>query len=571
MSVRSASGLRRAEEAEERYLQLFRDMPVGMFAYSRDDRRFEPNPALARMFGYQGPEHMSTDRPAREFLIDEGERRRLLKDLIRDGAVANFVTATERLDGSTIWVSIDARAVVSGNNVERIEGIARDITDQVNVDAELHKTQERFASLVHDAPILFASVDSEARLTHVAGDVLKEIGMEPSAMVGQPLSTFFGAREEVMAHFARALAGETFNCPGILGGRQFHVHYRPLTHDSGAVTGAMMVAVDVTERAEAEAVAELSRERLEWVLGSTPIMLVSVDTHGVFNFAGGQVAERVGIDLATVLGQTYQELFKGTPQIVEWWRRTIAGEAHLEEIQHLEHMYLTYFFPLHREGEPIGAAMVGMDITDRADAQRQAAARARYQAVVIRVGAAALASSDHGQLLQEAISSMAQVLEVPLAAAFEIQHEQETATVMAMAVDTDIDAMVGTRVPLSDLSSYRNVVASGHAVAVDDYDRQTEFSRNQFMTTLGARASMAALIPGAERALGTIILISRSPRAWTSYELEFVQIMANMMSVALQRTRAEEQRRYFWPDWLARRRRSVARSPATSTMTPCRS
>lgn len=518
-------------------------MPVGMFVYSREDGRLEPNPALARMFGHQGPAEMMMSRLGREFLVDEGERKRLLNALIRDGAVSNFVSFTKRFDGRGIWVSIDARAVISGRTVERIEGIARDITDQVKADSERRSTEDRLASLIREAPIVFVAVDREFRFTHLAGDFFKIIDMEPSAMVGQPLSRFFAARPDIMARFSRAVAGETFSGSGTLGGRQFHVQYRPLLADSGAVNGALMVAVDVTERAQAEAVAEVNRERLERVLSSAPIMLVTVDGEGIFDYANGDIAYQLGIDLETIVGQHYAVRFKDHPDIADWWRRALGGEAHSQESQRDQHTYLSYFAPLQREGVLAGASMVGLEITDLAEAQRQAATRARYQASVIQVGAAALASANQEQLLQEAMVSMASVLDLPLAAAFEIQHVRDTATIRALVSDTDIVGTVGTAFPLSQLVSYQVLVATGHAMAVDDYDKQTEFSRNALMDELGVRASLAVLIPGAERAVGTIILYSRRPRIWTPYELEFVEIMANMMSVALQRTRAEEQRR----------------------------
>ncbi len=62
--------------------------------------------------------------------------------------------------------------------------------------------------------------------------------------------------------FVRALAGEEVNSTEVFVGYNFAVHYTPLRASSGEITGAIMVATDVTQRLEAERLRlELEKEQ----------------------------------------------------------------------------------------------------------------------------------------------------------------------------------------------------------------------------------------------------------------------------------------------------------------------
>jgi PAS domain S-box-containing protein len=304
----------------DRYLRLFEDLPVGMFAFSGETGTLDVNPALGSMFGFTTPALMIS-RPPGDFLLARVERQRLMVLLRADNSVTNFVSRASREDGRTLWLSVDARAVFSGKRLERLDGVVRDITAQVQAARELCATRIRLAR-----------------------------------------------------------------------------------------------------------------------------------------------------------------------------------------------------------------------------ARESAASRARYQATVIEIGALALSGNDPGQLLDEALSAMAAVVGVPLAAAFEVYPDQGTATISAVVDDSGTAAAVGTTFPLAALTTYQAVLDSGGAVAVEDYAIESEHRRTPMMIDLAVRASLSALIPGGQRPLGAISLFSRLPRIWTVDEKEFVQLMAGMMSTALQRSRAEEQK-----------------------------
>ncbi|OHC66129.1 MAG: hypothetical protein A2045_03635 [Rhodocyclales bacterium GWA2_65_20] len=128
------------EAAELRYRNIFEHASEGIFQSTRDGRYLAANPALARLYGYDSPQALMADLADIERLLYVLPDRRVdfLTLIERDGEVLNFESEVYRRDGSRIWISENAHAVL-GTKGEFIcyEGTVQDISERKRTEAHL--------------------------------------------------------------------------------------------------------------------------------------------------------------------------------------------------------------------------------------------------------------------------------------------------------------------------------------------------------------------------------------------------------------------------------------------------
>lgn len=120
---------------------------------------------------------------------------------------------------------------------------------------------EHFRQVLRHAPIAVWQINREGTITLSDGHALAALGLEPGMLVGQNFFAAFAERPEIVADARRALEGEEFAGVVEYQGRVFDSTYRALRGPDGRVECALGVAVDITERAQAEA--ELKRIHAE--------------------------------------------------------------------------------------------------------------------------------------------------------------------------------------------------------------------------------------------------------------------------------------------------------------------
>ncbi|MBD1939004.1 EAL domain-containing protein [Microcoleus sp. FACHB-68] len=137
---------KRAEEAlkqaEEKYRSIFENAVEGIFQTTPEGRYLTANSMLARIYGYDSPaELMATLTDIQHQLYVNPDRRLQFSRLLQErDAVLDFESEIYRKDGSTIWISENARAIRdTGGTLLGYEGTVVDITQRKQAEAELLK------------------------------------------------------------------------------------------------------------------------------------------------------------------------------------------------------------------------------------------------------------------------------------------------------------------------------------------------------------------------------------------------------------------------------------------------
>ncbi len=175
---------------------------------------------------------------------------------------------------------------------------------------------------------------------------------------------------------------------------------------------------------------------------------------------------------------------------------------------------------------------------ERKCVEQELHARVRQQAAVAGLGRRALRGTDLGQLMDEATRLVAQTLEVDLCKVLELLPGNRELLLRAGVGWKE--GYVGHKKISAGLGSHSGftLVSSGPVIIAD---LRTE---NRFMEPLlqehGVLSGVSAIIDaGGGRAFGVLGAYSRAARSFTQDDINFLQGMANMLAIAVQRGRAD--------------------------------
>jgi PAS domain S-box-containing protein len=172
-----------------------------------------------------------------------------------------------------------------------------ELEQRLQVQGHLRESEARLRAIIDSAPIVLFAIDREGAITFSAGVGPDPLGKKPGEAVGWPASDLFRDHPGVVEGIRGALSGINGQAELIQAERSFSFSLAPFRDTAGNTVGAIVVAVDVTER-----------RRIEETLRQTVETLKQVD-------------------------QNRQALLRRLVDAQEEERRTIARDIHDDTIQ----------------------------------------------------------------------------------------------------------------------------------------------------------------------------------------------------------------------------------------------
>lgn len=131
-------------EAEKSYRDIFERAVVGIFRSAPNGQYEDVNPAMAHMFGYNSPEELITSVHdiSKQVYVDPRRRDEFRQSMEKHGVVKDFECEVYRKDGSTIWISANARAILKDGVVTHYEGMNENITERKRLEECLRQGQK---------------------------------------------------------------------------------------------------------------------------------------------------------------------------------------------------------------------------------------------------------------------------------------------------------------------------------------------------------------------------------------------------------------------------------------------
>ncbi len=169
----------------------------------------------------------------------------------------------------------------------------------------------------------------------------------------------------------------------------------------------------------------------------------------------------------------------------------------------------------------------------------QAISASRYTATLLQLTDDAMSGIAIGQLARRVLHATSSVLR---ADAGHVLEADSGSGVLSVLASRGLP-MVIPKTTLDKGNAPARLLESGAPMlAVSDYDTG-EFAGGPVLKEAGVRSGLTALIRGAEAPYGLVSLYAREPRSWAAEEIEFLQLAANVLSVAVATKVASDDRR----------------------------
>jgi diguanylate cyclase (GGDEF)-like protein/PAS domain S-box-containing protein len=144
--------LKAAQEAlrsvERRYRSMYENAVQGMFQSRLSGRLIRANPSFARILGYDSvDEILALAGGARNLYFKPEDHHRMLRTVMKKGAVANHELQLKRKDGNAVWALANIRYVRDDQGESMLEGILVDNTRQKSLEKDLRQDRRKFRNL----------------------------------------------------------------------------------------------------------------------------------------------------------------------------------------------------------------------------------------------------------------------------------------------------------------------------------------------------------------------------------------------------------------------------------------
>jgi PAS domain S-box-containing protein len=153
-------------QAQEDYRKIFEGSVDGIYVTTPEGKILNANPALARMMGYDSPQHLidGVADISESIYVDPAARDEYLRRMQRDGMVREYEYQVRQRNGSILWLSDSASAVRDDNGrVVRHEGTVRDITNQRRAEEELAESRRQLQTVIDTVPAVINVKDTKLK------------------------------------------------------------------------------------------------------------------------------------------------------------------------------------------------------------------------------------------------------------------------------------------------------------------------------------------------------------------------------------------------------------------------
>jgi PAS domain S-box-containing protein len=546
------SAAKRAEQRISDFNRLIDSTDDALVGTDAEFRVTEWSPGAERLYGYTAAEVLG--RYAREVASFSGEQSRaeLEGDLLDGGRTRTELTAV-RKDGRLVDVEMIAVALRDGRgDVTGYLGIHRDISERRRWESELLAAHRRTETILESITDAFVAVDEDWRYTHVNDAALRRMrgrsgraDVRREDVIGAGMWDLFpdAVGTEIERHYRtamrerRAVAFESFFPPS---GEWIEAHAYP------AGDGLSIVYRDVSERKRGEREQRLLGSIIE--NSSDFIGITDMELRPLFlNEAGRRL---VGLGDEDVTRTSVLDYFAAAdrdfvaeelvPVIAEKGRWSAVTELRLCDRRDgsLIPVLLDAFrIDDSSTGEPIALAGIARDIRDRKRAEQEREARARQQSVIAELGLRALGHSDPQDVMDAAVSAVSRTLEVPLAAVMEILPARDR--VLFRAGVGWQEGTIGQLRSAADCPVPGHTIATEQAVIADDLTSDERFAGSPLLSSHGVVSALSVVIRGRHEPFGALGAFTRERRRFSREEVDFMQVVANVISIAYEATAAE--------------------------------
>lgn len=291
-------------ESEQQFRDFVENAAVGLHQIGPDGTILWANRAELELLGYTREEYIG--RRISDIHADRGAINDILARLGRGEEVHDYEARLVAKDGSTRHVLISSNTHTHNGRFINTRCFMRDITQRKQAEEALRAREAQLQSTIDALPILVSAMNRDLQYELVSAGYQRWFGIAKADILGKHIRDVIGpaAFEIAAPHLRRALAGEIASyeaaMPYPTGPRCIQATYLPQRDRDSAVTGLVIVVVDVTERKNFERYRVAAAERAQRLLVLTSALADAVTTTEVFEAVVDRVAAAVDASSAAL-------------------------------------------------------------------------------------------------------------------------------------------------------------------------------------------------------------------------------------------------------------------------------
>jgi len=255
----------------------------------------------------------------------------VMADRAPSGPELTLALACVGLMAAPTWSMRRARAralAAATAELARKQAIFRgELEQRLEVQGQLRESEARVRAIIDSAPIVLFAIDRGGTITFSAGVGPDPLGQKPGEAIGWPATDLFNDHPDVVEGIRKALSGIAGRAELIQDERSFSFNLAPFRDAAGNTRGAIVVAIDMTER-----------RRTEEALRQTVATLQDVDQNRqalLRRLVHAQEEERRAI-ARDIHDDTIQSMF-AVGLHLSTLRKLLHDAAQLEQLNVLEH------------------------------------------------------------------------------------------------------------------------------------------------------------------------------------------------------------------------------------------
>jgi len=184
------------------------------------------------------------------------------------------------------------------------------------------------------------------------------------------------------------------------------------------------------------------------------------------------------------------------------------------------------------------------DITERKQTEEKILDQALRQRLIAEFGQQVLASTDLTDVLNRAVELVSKTLNADYCNLLELDHDGRH-LVFKAAAGWPAEWIGRRTVPLRPGSRAELVLSRREPLIIEDYDQEADDSSSPFLVEFGIRSGIAVPLFGTTGTFGMLSAHALQPRRFRGDDLSFVQSVANILAVAIERKSAGERLTYL--------------------------
>lgn len=306
MDINKTETLKRIISEGSSYQSLFFNHPDAIYVMDIHGNYIDANPSVERISGYTLDDLIRMNQSEICPPDSENSRKQYIKEVLAGRSVSNPITFYHK-DGSLKQAEVTYVPITEGKEVVGIYGIAKDVTDILEVQRELKEAQEKYQVLADHAQDLITTCATDGELLYVSPSVYTLLGYKPEEVIGKSFKDYCYSGDYP----------DPMDLSKIGNGCKMRVlhkkgHYiwmetlaKPVAGERGKSVQIVSISRDITQHKDAERRLRESRQRYRSLFEHNPAAVYSLNLEGKYSAVNSKLVQMLDIPRNKLIGQSF--------------------------------------------------------------------------------------------------------------------------------------------------------------------------------------------------------------------------------------------------------------------------